>query len=115
MSSRSTPRVAVTGLGVVSPFGAGARCFWRAVRAGRSGVRRVDAFDVSAMPCRIAATVPSAAVDSLTASGLASSGATHADPRRTYPFRLSSAPLFLLKAFRYYHLRIFAILLRQYL
>ena len=82
MSSRSTPRVAVTGLGVVSPFGAGARCFWRAVRAGRSGVRRVDAFDVSAMPCRIAAAVPSTAVDSLTASGLASSGATHADPRR---------------------------------
>ena len=52
------PRVAITGIGVVSPFGIGRERFWDAVRAGRSGVVAIDGFDASALPCRVAAPVP---------------------------------------------------------
>ena len=58
MRGAREPRVVITGLGVVSPFGIGLERFWEAVRAGRSGVRAIDAFDASAFPCRVAAPVP---------------------------------------------------------
>jgi 3-oxoacyl-[acyl-carrier-protein] synthase II len=50
-------RVVVTGLGVVSPNGLGREAFWRATRDGKSGVRRVEEFDVSDYPTRIAGQV----------------------------------------------------------
>jgi 3-oxoacyl-[acyl-carrier-protein] synthase II len=50
-------RVAVTGLGVVSPVGIGAEDTWRALCAGTSGVDRITLFDASAHACRIAAEV----------------------------------------------------------
>jgi 3-oxoacyl-(acyl-carrier-protein) synthase len=38
-------RVAITGIGVVSPFGVGRDCFWRQVSQGRSGTRAITDFD----------------------------------------------------------------------
>ncbi len=60
-------RVAVTGLGVVSPLGVGTEATWSAAVAGRSGVRPIDSFDVSEYPARFAALVdgfdPAAVLD----------------------------------------------------
>ncbi len=58
----SPPRVAITGIGVVSPFGVGRDLFWRALSSGRSGTRAIDHFDASALSCRVAAAVPDAAI-----------------------------------------------------
>ncbi|HYR96091.1 MAG TPA: beta-ketoacyl synthase N-terminal-like domain-containing protein, partial [Candidatus Binatus sp.] len=51
-------RVVVTGIGLVTPLGVGVRPNWEALLAGRSGIRRVTAFDTSGLPCRVAAEVP---------------------------------------------------------
>jgi 3-oxoacyl-[acyl-carrier-protein] synthase II len=60
-SSRPRPdqgrRVVVTGIGAVSPNGIGKGSFWSATRAGRSGVARIEQFDVSDYPTRIAGQV----------------------------------------------------------
>jgi 3-oxoacyl-[acyl-carrier-protein] synthase II len=40
-------RVAITGMGVVSPVGTGVAAFWSALLAGRSGIHPLTAFDVS--------------------------------------------------------------------
>ena len=53
-----TPSVAITGIGVVSPFGVGRECFWSGLRAGRSGVRAITDFDASMFACGVAAPVP---------------------------------------------------------
>src|SRR3972149_5765359 len=45
MERRTDRRVVVTGLGVVSPVGIGIDRFWNALMEGRSGGRRVTAFD----------------------------------------------------------------------
>jgi 3-oxoacyl-[acyl-carrier-protein] synthase II len=50
-------RVVVTGVGAVSPNGVGRDAFWAALRAGKSGVKRITAFDVSHLPTRIAGIV----------------------------------------------------------
>ncbi|HEX5707605.1 MAG TPA: beta-ketoacyl-[acyl-carrier-protein] synthase family protein [Pyrinomonadaceae bacterium] len=50
-------RVVITGLGCVTPLGVGRESFWRALRAGESGVRRIESFDVSQSPVKIAAEV----------------------------------------------------------
>jgi 3-oxoacyl-[acyl-carrier-protein] synthase II len=49
----SARRVVITGVGVVSPIGLEKAAFWEALRAGRSGVRQISAFDTSALPCHI--------------------------------------------------------------
>jgi len=49
--------VAVTGIGVVTPIGTGARALWAGVLANRSAVREIDRFDPSPFPSRIAAQV----------------------------------------------------------
>ena len=58
MSASETPRVAITGIGVVSPFGVGRDCFWRGVRSGCSATRAIAEFDASPYPCTVAAPVP---------------------------------------------------------
>jgi len=58
MRAADTPRVAITGIGVVSPFGVGRDCFWRHIRAGCSATRAIADFDTSAYPCGVAAPVP---------------------------------------------------------
>ncbi len=50
-------RVAVTGLGVVTPIGWGYDAFRDALRAGRSGVRSIRAFDCGGLATRIAGEV----------------------------------------------------------
>ncbi|GGG38061.1 beta-ketoacyl-ACP synthase II [Chelatococcus composti] len=51
-------RVVVTGLGMVSPLGCGVDVTWRRLLAGESGASRVEAFDVSDLPCQIACSIP---------------------------------------------------------
>ena len=50
-------RVVITGLGCVTPIGVGRKKFWRALAEGESGVRRIESFDVSQSPVKIAAEV----------------------------------------------------------
>src|SRR5215211_1328425 len=50
-------RVAVTGLGAVTPLGNDAPSTWEAAVAGRSGIDWITAFDASDSPVRIAAEV----------------------------------------------------------
>ncbi len=50
-------RVVVTGIGSVSPFGAGFDPLWAAVREGRSAVKPITTWDVSEYPTRIAAEI----------------------------------------------------------
>jgi 3-oxoacyl-[acyl-carrier-protein] synthase II len=50
-------RVAVTGLGAVTPLGNDARTTWHAAVAGESGIDWIRAFDASAFPVKIAAEV----------------------------------------------------------
>jgi len=51
-------RVAVTGMGAVTPFGVGVDRFWDALIEGRSGISRVTLFDVSDFDVRIGGEVP---------------------------------------------------------
>jgi 3-oxoacyl-[acyl-carrier-protein] synthase II len=63
MADSGSPRVAITGIGVVSPFGVGRDRFWRHVRRGCSGTRAIVDFDTSAYPCAVAAPVPPLTID----------------------------------------------------
>src|ERR1700742_4021091 len=51
-------RVVVTGLGMVSPLGCGIGPAWRRILNGQSGARRIETFDVSDLPSKIACIVP---------------------------------------------------------
>src|SRR4029077_5914627 len=50
-------RVAVTGIGCVSPLGLDATSTWRAALAGESGVGWISTFDTDGLPVRIAGEV----------------------------------------------------------
>jgi 3-oxoacyl-[acyl-carrier-protein] synthase II len=77
------PRVVISGIGVVSPFGIGREVFWDHVRRGCSGTRSVTAFDASSLPCRVAAPAPEAtAVDVPPLAGTDSPDGSRADPKR---------------------------------
>jgi 3-oxoacyl-[acyl-carrier-protein] synthase II len=51
-------RVVVTGLGLVTPLGCGVEATWKRLVAGESGLGAIQAFDVSDLPCKVAASVP---------------------------------------------------------
>jgi 3-oxoacyl-[acyl-carrier-protein] synthase II len=51
------PRVAITGIGAVTPVGRDAPSTWAALKAGRSGVGPITTFDASTYPVRIAGMV----------------------------------------------------------
>ena len=53
-------RVVVTGLGLVTPLGSGVEATWSALTAARSGIRTIEAFDVSDLPAPIRAIFESA-------------------------------------------------------
>lgn len=53
-------RVVVTGMGIVSPLGAGIEPVWRRLIAGESGAGPIEQFDASNMACTIACSVPRA-------------------------------------------------------
>lgn len=50
-------RVVITGMGVISPNGIGVDEFWRNCIRGKSGVVRIDDFDVSRFESQIAGVV----------------------------------------------------------
>ena len=51
-------RVAVTGVGIVSPLGTGLEKSWNGALSGRSGIRAVTRFDAADLPVKIAGEVP---------------------------------------------------------
>jgi nodulation protein E len=58
-------RVAITGLGIISPFGRGKDAACDALRDGRSGIKGITSIDASALACRIAGEVPLEAHDGI--------------------------------------------------
>jgi 3-oxoacyl-[acyl-carrier-protein] synthase II len=51
-------RVVVTGMGMVTPLGCGVEATWSRLINGDSGVRRIDTFEVSDIPSKIAGMIP---------------------------------------------------------
>lgn len=51
-------RAVLTGLGVLSPIGSTPADLWQALLAGTSGIRKIQAFDASALPCHIGGELP---------------------------------------------------------
>ena len=51
-------RVVVTGLGMLSPLGCGVEPTWKRILNSESGARRVESFDVSDLPSKIACVIP---------------------------------------------------------
>ncbi len=51
-------RVVVTGLGMVTPLACGVQETWRRLLAGESGAGKIEKFDTSDLPAKIAAEVP---------------------------------------------------------
>ena len=53
-------RVVVTGLGMVTPLGSGVDHNWSEITGGKSGISKIENFDVSDISCQIAGQVPGA-------------------------------------------------------
>ncbi len=51
-------RVAVTGIGLVTPLAVGTEANWRRLTAGESGLGPMTGFDTDDLPCRVAGHVP---------------------------------------------------------
>jgi 3-oxoacyl-[acyl-carrier-protein] synthase II len=51
-------RVVVTGMGMLSPLGCGVEPTWARLIKGESGAKKVERFDVSDLPCKIAFQIP---------------------------------------------------------
>jgi 3-oxoacyl-[acyl-carrier-protein] synthase II len=67
MRHSSGPRVVISGIGVVSPFGVGRDRFWESVRQGCSATRLIEEFDASELACRVAAPVEGVTIDDVPA------------------------------------------------
>ncbi|MCY3800505.1 MAG: beta-ketoacyl-ACP synthase II [Chloroflexi bacterium] len=50
--------IAITGMGALTPLGAGVDSMWQGLLAGKSGIDRITIFDPSSFPCQIAGEVP---------------------------------------------------------
>jgi 3-oxoacyl-[acyl-carrier-protein] synthase II len=50
-------RVVITGFGCVTPVGIGREAFWQSLKTGKSGVGRIESFDVSNSKVKIAAEI----------------------------------------------------------
>ena len=55
-------RVVITGMGIVSPVGTGVEYAWKNILAGKSGVKKIDSFDVSDLASQIAG-IPESGTD----------------------------------------------------
>ncbi|MGV3492169.1 MAG: beta-ketoacyl synthase N-terminal-like domain-containing protein, partial [Devosia sp.] len=51
-------RVVVTGMGIVSPLGCGIEATWQNLLAGKSGVKKIDDFEVDDLAAQIAGRIP---------------------------------------------------------
>jgi 3-oxoacyl-[acyl-carrier-protein] synthase II len=87
------PRVAITGIGVVSPFGVGRERFWQHIRQGCSGTRAITDFDTSAYSCAVAAPVPPVSIQDAVMIGARASDAHGQRGGRADPRRYSKASL----------------------
>ena len=65
--SPGAPRIVISGIGVVSPFGVGRERFWEHVSRGCSATRAITEFDASEMASRVAASVPGLTLDDVPA------------------------------------------------
>src|SRR5262245_17227101 len=86
MALTGSPRVVISGIGVVSPYGVGRECFWSQISRGHSATRPISEFDASPFPCTVAAPVPPLSIEDAPvivarAAGNGSDGG-HSDPRR---------------------------------
>ncbi len=86
MTQHGVPRVVISGIGVVSPYGVGRERFWTSISRGCSATQTIRGFDTSAFPCTVAAPVPAeigiedaAPVGERAGGG---NGAGRPDPRR---------------------------------
>ena len=94
MTPIASPRVAITGIGVVSPFGVGRERFWRHVSRGCSGTRAIVDFDASPFPCTVAAPVPPVSIDeAVVITDRAPQARAGAQPSTGSPKRYSRASL----------------------
>ena len=50
-------RVAITGFGCVTPIGIGRENYWESLKNGKSGVSKIESFDVSDSKVKIAAEI----------------------------------------------------------
>ena len=50
-------KIAITGMGVVSPSGIGKRQFWANIKSGRSFIKKITRFDAEKYPARIAGQI----------------------------------------------------------
>jgi 3-oxoacyl-[acyl-carrier-protein] synthase II len=78
------PRVVVTGIGAVSPFGVGRERFWDHISRGCSGTRTITEFDASEFACRVAAPVAPVSIQDVPAMSGDDiwDAAYRADPKR---------------------------------
>ena len=80
----STRRVVITGIGLVTPLGAGADVSWRRLIAGESGLRRIDGFEIDDLPSKVAGLIPKEGEGVLDADAVMAAK----DVRRNDPFIL---------------------------
>jgi 3-oxoacyl-[acyl-carrier-protein] synthase II len=67
MRHSGEPRVVISGIGVVSPFGVGRDRFWEHISRGCSGTRAIEGFDASELASRVAAPVSGVSIDDVPA------------------------------------------------
>ncbi|MGI9491349.1 MAG: beta-ketoacyl-ACP synthase II [Geminicoccaceae bacterium] len=51
-------RVVITGIGLVTPLGAGVDVSWQRLTAGKSGLRKIDRFETGDLPSKVAGLIP---------------------------------------------------------
>ena len=67
MLPAASPRIVISGIGVVSPFGVGRERFWDHVCRGCSATRGITEFDASELGCQVAAPVTGVTLDDVPA------------------------------------------------
>jgi len=56
--TNSHRRAVITGVGVTTPLGSNVEAFWQGLLDGRSGIHKIQRFDVRDLPCQIAGEIP---------------------------------------------------------
>ncbi|WP_235685571.1 beta-ketoacyl-[acyl-carrier-protein] synthase family protein [Corallococcus silvisoli] len=68
MGDAGQTRIVITGMGAVSPYGAGAPALLSALAEGRGAIRPIEDFDASGCACKQGARVPQGSLAALTGS-----------------------------------------------
>jgi 3-oxoacyl-[acyl-carrier-protein] synthase II len=88
-----SPVVAITGIGVVSPYGVGRERFWKHIKSGCSATRTVTDFDATPYGCTVAAPIPPVSIDDAVVLDERVPGARAERSGRPDPRRYSRASL----------------------